>query len=63
MNDVSKEKENIPESPGKSEDREIAEIKAIKEKLSEMHSDIKKVMEYSNRLRFETALESSRQEY
>ena len=28
-----------------------------------MHSDIKKVMEYSNRLRFETALESSRQEY
>ena len=38
------------------------EIKAIREKLSEMHSDIKKVMEYSNRLRFETALESSRQE-
>jgi len=32
MNDVSKEKENIPESPGKSEDWEIAEIKAIKEK-------------------------------
>jgi DNA-binding HxlR family transcriptional regulator len=63
MNDVIKEKENIPESPEKSENREIAEIKAIKEKLSEMHSDIKKVMEYSNRLRFETALESSRQEY
>jgi DNA-binding HxlR family transcriptional regulator len=63
MNDVSKEKENNPESPEKPEDREMAEIKAIKEKLSEMHSDIKKVMEYSNRLRFETALESSRQEY
>lgn len=28
-----------------------------------MHSDIKKVMEYSNRLRFETALECSRKEY
>ena len=28
-----------------------------------MHSDIKKVMEYSNRLRFETAMECSRQEY
>jgi len=44
---VSKEKENNTESP----------------ELSEMHSDIKKMMEYSNRLRFETALESSRQEY
>ncbi|MCO5382394.1 MAG: winged helix-turn-helix domain-containing protein [Methanosarcina barkeri] len=59
MNTVSKEKENNPE---KSEDLEMVEIKAIREKLSEMHSDIKKVMEYSNRLRFETALESSRQE-
>jgi len=42
MNEVSKEKENNPESPEKSEDREMAEIKAIREKLSEMHSDIKK---------------------
>ena len=41
----------------------MAEIKAIREKLCDMHSDIKKVMEYSNRLRFETALECSRQEY
>src|SRR5208337_4544627 len=31
--------------------------------LCEMNSDIKKVLEYSNRLRFETTLESSRQEY
>src|SRR5665811_65201 len=63
MNEVSKEKENNPESPDKSKDREMAEMKAIREKLSKMHSDIKKLMEYSNRLRFETALESSRQEY
>ena len=62
MNEISKEKENNPENSEKSEDLEMAEIKAIREKLSEMHSDIKKVMEYSNRLRFETALESSRQE-
>jgi len=41
----------------------MEDIKAIREKLSEMHSDIKKVMEYSKRLRFETALESPRQEY
>jgi predicted transcriptional regulator len=39
------------------------EIKDIKEKLSEIHRDIKKVMKYSNRPHFETALESSRQEY
>lgn len=62
MNEISKEKENNPENSEKSEDLEMAEIKAIREKLSEMHSDIKKVMEYSNRLRFETALENSRQE-
>jgi hypothetical protein len=42
---------------------EMEEIQAIREKLSEMHSDIKKVMEYSRKLRFETALESSRREY
>ncbi len=63
MKDESKEKEKTPESAGTSEATEMTEIKAIKEKLSEMHSDIKKVMEYSNRLRLETALESSRQEY
>src|ERR1035437_97810 len=52
-----------PENLKKSENLEMEEIKAIREKLSEMHGDIKKVMEYSNMLRFETALESSRQEY
>ena len=62
MNEINKEKENNPENSEKSEDLELVEIKAIREKLSEMHRDIKKVMEYSNRLRFETALESSRQE-
>ena len=63
MNKVRKDKEDNPENPKKSEDLEMEEIKAISGKLSEMHSDIKKVMEYSNRLRFETALESSRQSY
>ena len=63
MNKVRKGKEDNPENPKKSENLEIEEIKAIRRKLSEMHSDIKKVMEYSNRLRFETTLESSRQEY
>lgn len=41
----------------------MEDIKAIREKLSKMHSDIKKVVKYPNRLRFETTLESSRQEY
>ena len=63
MNKVGNEKEDNPENPKKSEDIEMEEIKDIKEKLSEIHSDIKKVMEYSNRLRFETVLESLRQEY
>jgi len=63
MNKVSKEKKDNPENPKESENLEMEEIKTISGKLSEMHSDIKKVMEYSNRLRFETALESSRQEY
>ena len=63
MNKVRNEKEDNPENPKKSEDLEMDDIKAIRGKLSEMHSDIKKVMEYSNKLRFETALESSRQEY
>jgi len=63
VNKGSKEKEENPGNPNKSEDLEMDEIKAIRGTLSEMHSDIKKVMEYSNRLHFETALESSRQEY
>ena len=62
MNKVGNEKEDNPENPKKSDDLEMEEIKAIKEKLSEMHSDIKKVMEHSTRLRFGTALESLRQE-
>lgn len=56
MNKVRKEKEVNPENPKKSENLEMEEIKAIRGKLSEMHSDIKKVMEYSNRLRFEPLL-------
>ena len=63
MKRVSKKKKDNPENLKKSENLEMEEIKAIRGKLSEMHSDIKKVVEYSNRLRFETALESSRQEY
>jgi hypothetical protein len=59
MNEVSKEEDN----PKKCENLEMKEIKDIWRKLSEMHGDIKKVMEYSNRLHFETALESSRHEY
>lgn len=56
-------KENHPESPIMSEHQELAEVKAVREKLSEMHDDIKKVMEFTSRLRFEAALESSRHEY
>jgi DNA-binding transcriptional ArsR family regulator len=56
-------KESHPESPIISEEQEMVEVKAIREKLSEMHSDIKKVMEFTSRLRLEAALESSRQEY
>jgi predicted transcriptional regulator len=63
MNKVGNEKEDNPENPKKSDDLEMEEIKAIKGKLSEMHSDIKKVMETFTRLRFETALESLRQDY
>ena len=63
MKKVRKEKKDNPENPKESENLEMEEIKAIRGKLAEMHSDIKKVMEYSNKLRFETALESSRQEY
>ncbi|MGB9927668.1 MAG: winged helix-turn-helix domain-containing protein [Methanosarcina sp.] len=39
------------------------DVKAIKEKLFEMHNDIKKVMEYTNKLHFEAALESIRDSY
>ena len=63
MKDSGRKKENFPESPAAPTDPEMAEIKAIRDKLCDMHSDIKKVMEYSNRLRFETAMECSRQEY
>jgi len=56
-------KESQPENPMVSERQETEEIKAIREKLSEMHSDIKKVMEFTGRLRLEAALESSRQAY
>lgn len=63
MKDSGRKKENFPESLKAPEDSEMVEIKAIKDKLCDMHSDIKKVMEYSNRLRFETAMECSRQEY
>jgi len=63
MTGVGRIKENAADKPVIAEAKELAEMKAIKEKLSEMHNDIKKVMEYSNRLRLETALESSRQEY
>ena len=50
-------------STKKSDDLEITEIKSIKGKLSEIHNDIIKLMESSNRLRSEAALENSRQEY
>ena len=63
MKDNGRKKENFPESSKAPEDSEMVEIKAIRDKLCDMHSDIKKVMEYSNRLRFETAMECSRQEY
>jgi len=63
MKDGSEKMEKYPESPIISEDQEMAEIRAIKEKLSEMHNDIKKVMEYSSRFRLETILENSRREY
>jgi DNA-binding transcriptional ArsR family regulator len=46
-----------------SGDQKTEEMKVIKEKLYEMHNDIKKIIEFSNKLRFEAALESSRREY
>lgn len=63
MADESKKEEKNPGNQLTAEAQELMEIKAIREKLSEMHVDIKKVMEYSNRLRLEAALESSKQEY
>ncbi|HWR25095.1 MAG TPA: winged helix-turn-helix domain-containing protein [Methanosarcina sp.] len=74
MKGGSKKEEKHPDGPamsvtrrmvetGISEAQRMEEIKAIREKLSEMHVDIKKVIEYSIRLRLEPALESSRSEY
>ena len=63
MTEVGRIKENAADNPVIAEAQELVEIKAIKEKLSEMHNDIKKVMEYSNRQRLEAALENSRKEY
>ncbi|WP_410509996.1 winged helix-turn-helix domain-containing protein [Methanosarcina hadiensis] len=56
-------KASLPEDSAIFEEQEMAEVKAIREKLSEIHTDIKKVMEFTSRLRLEAALESSRQEY
>ncbi len=50
-------------STKKSDDLEITEIKSIKGKLFEIHNDIIKLMESSNRLRSEAVLENCRQEY
>jgi len=58
-----RKKKDYPEGPSISESEEMSEVKAIKEKLSEMHSDIRKVMEYTNRLRFEAAFENLRENY
>jgi DNA-binding transcriptional ArsR family regulator len=61
MENCSK-KENHPKSLITSEKQETIEAKTINEKLSEIHSDIKKVMEFTSRLHLEAALEISRQE-
>ncbi len=63
MREVSNDTGPNPESTKKYEDLEIIEIKTIKGKFFEIHNDIKKLMENSNRLRSEAALENSRQEY
>ncbi len=63
MKGGSEIKEKYPESPVISDDQKREEMRAIREKLSEMHSDIKKIIECSNKLRFDAALESSRREY
>ncbi len=56
-------REKSSASPVISEDHDMEEIKSIKEKLSEIHNDIKKIIESSNKLCFEAALETSRHEY
>ena len=56
-------REKYPVSSVVSEDQKIEEMRAVREKLSEIHNDIKKIIECSNKLYFETALESSRREY
>lgn len=63
MKGGSEIKEKYSEGPVISEDPKQEEIRAIREKLSEMHNDIKKIIEDSGRLRVETALEGSRREY
>ena len=60
---VGSEREKSPASPVISEDQRMEEMKAVREKLSEIHNDIKKIIECSNKLCFEAALESSRREY
>ncbi|HIH75191.1 MAG TPA: helix-turn-helix transcriptional regulator [Methanosarcina sp.] len=59
----SSKKESSSESWVISGGSELADVKAIRDKLFEMHSDIKKVMEFTSRLHLEAALESSRHEY
>lgn len=56
-------REKSSASPVISEDHNMEEVKSIKEKLSEIHNDIKKIIESSNKLCFEAALETSRREY
>ena len=57
MNKVSKEKKSALKNPKTSENLQMKKIKIIIGKLFEIHNDIKKVMEYSNRPYFETALD------
>lgn len=52
-----------PVSQVVSEDQKAEEMKAVREKLSEIHNDIKKIIECSNKLYFEAALENSKREY
>jgi hypothetical protein len=59
----SEVKEKYLESSGIYDDQNREEMKNVREKLSEMHNDIKKIIEFSNKFRFEAVLESSRREY
>ena len=63
MNKISEETESHSENPKKSEDLEMEERKAITKKLSEMHRDIEKVLEYSNKVYLEPVLERARHKY